>query len=76
MLVLSRRIGEAVRIGSRLRVRVVSVSGGRVRLAIEAPDDVPIYREEVYARIASLNRLAADAEVDELAVLDAAAGNP
>lgn len=50
-----------MRIGDAVRVRVVSVSGQQVRLALEAPDDVPIHREEVFQRIAEANREAAQA---------------
>jgi len=47
MLVLSRKIGERVLVGDRIRITVVRISGGGVRLGIEAPSDVPIVREEV-----------------------------
>jgi carbon storage regulator len=50
MLVLSRLVGESLRIGD-VKVTVVSVRGDRVRLAIEAPLDVPVHREEVWAAI-------------------------
>jgi len=58
MLVLSRRIGEAIRIGSNVSVRVVALQGSQVRLAIEAPDAVSVHREEIYERIAQANRTA------------------
>ena len=49
MLVLSRKIGESIRIGEdgRIAVTVVQVSGNMVRLGIEAPREVPIVREEL-----------------------------
>lgn len=59
MLVLSRRPGEALRIGTELRVRVISISGRHVRLGIEAPDHVSVHREEVFESIARANREAA-----------------
>jgi carbon storage regulator len=61
MLVVARRLGERVRIGSDVRITVVAVSGSQVRLAIEAPDHVAIHREEVFARIEEANREAARA---------------
>jgi carbon storage regulator len=61
MLVLSRKVGQSVRIGSDIRVTVVAVAGQRLRLTIEAPDDVPIYREEVVERIRRANQEAARA---------------
>ncbi len=77
MLVLSRKPGEAIRIGSALTVRVVSVSGGRVRLAIDAPADVAVHREEIVLRIAEANQAAANSELAALAkLLEPEASNP
>lgn len=59
MLVLSRKSGEAIRIGSRIRLVVLSSSNGQVRLGIEAPPGVIVLREEVHERIAEANRQAA-----------------
>lgn len=56
MLVLSRKIDQSLRIGDRVRVTVVAVSGQGVRIAVEAPNEIPIYREELYERIAEANR--------------------
>jgi carbon storage regulator len=52
MLILTRRIGEAIRIGDAIRVIVLSVKGSQVSLGIEAPDNVPLWRAELYERIA------------------------
>jgi carbon storage regulator len=48
MLVLTRKIGERIRIGDTITVRVLEVRGTQVRLGVEAPADVRIYREEIY----------------------------
>lgn len=50
MLVLSRKVGEKIFIGGDIIVTVVRVSGDKVRVGIEAPDDVWILREEVKKR--------------------------
>lgn len=55
MLVLTRRHGESVRIGPDVRVTVVSSASGQVRIAIDAPEDVGILREEIFERVASAN---------------------
>lgn len=47
MLVLKRRFGEAITIGDNILVRVVALEHGFVRLAIEAPRDMPVDREEI-----------------------------
>jgi carbon storage regulator len=52
MLVLSRKIGEAIVIDGGIVVRVADVHGGRVRLAIDAPRSTRVDREEVHDRVA------------------------
>ena len=47
MLVLTRKIGEAIQIGDQVTVEVLEVTGGRVRLGITAPSDVGICRSEL-----------------------------
>ncbi len=51
MLVLTRRLGEAITIGDNIRIVVVDISGHQVKLGIDAPKDVEIYREELYVKI-------------------------
>ena len=48
MLILSRKLNEQIVIGDRIVVTVVAIRGGNVRLGIEAPNDVPVHRQEVY----------------------------
>lgn len=71
MLVLSRRPGESVRIGDDVRVTVVASSGGQVRIAIDAPNEVGIFREEIFERVATANVAAAAASRALLEGLDA-----
>ena len=47
MLVLSRKLGEQITIGNDIRITVVDVKGSRVKIGIEAPDDVAIFRSEL-----------------------------
>lgn len=51
MLVLSRKRDEKIVIGDRIVITVVEVRGDKVRLGIEAPNDVPVHRQEVYDAI-------------------------
>lgn len=51
MLILSRRIGESLQIGEDVKVRVLSVNDDQVKLGIDAPQDVSVYREEIYQKI-------------------------
>jgi carbon storage regulator len=52
MLVLSRKVGERILIGDDIRVTVVRLGGGGVRLGIEAPVHLPVVREELKDRAA------------------------
>jgi carbon storage regulator len=51
MLILTRRIGETITIGSNVTVTVLGFKGNQVRIGINAPKDVEGHREEVYERI-------------------------
>ena len=59
MLVLSRRLGENIRIGDDIKVVVLDVKGSQVKLGIEAPLSVQVHRQEIYERIQEANRHAA-----------------
>jgi carbon storage regulator len=48
MLIIRRREGEKILIGENIELEVLSVSGGRVKIGIDAPADVPILRKELY----------------------------
>ena len=56
MLVLSRSVDTAIQIGPNIRVKVLSLKKGRVKLGVEAPDAVHIWREELCPVIDSLER--------------------
>lgn len=50
MLVLSRRRQESIMIGDDIKVTVISFHGGKVRIGVEAPRDMPVNREDIYER--------------------------
>jgi carbon storage regulator len=51
MLVLSRKLGERIVIDDRIVVTVVKLDHGQVRLGIEAPREIAVFREEIYPRL-------------------------
>jgi len=55
MLVLTRKVGEQIKIGDEIVVSVVEVDRGNVRLGIDAPRHISILRQEVYDRIQEQN---------------------
>ena len=66
MLVLTRRLGESINIGDEIKITVVDIDGKQVKIGIEAPRDVSIFREEVYDRIKRENIRASEASMDDL----------
>jgi len=51
MLVITRQAGQSVKIGDDVEVRILEVKGKHVRVGIEAPQKLPVHRNEVYNRI-------------------------
>lgn len=76
MLVLTRQLNEEIIIGDQIRVKVLSVSGGQVRLGIEAPPEVTILRREVYDLVSQENRQAAEVSTVALEALLKRRGRP
>ena len=58
MLVLSRKIGQQIMIGQDITIKIVDVQGENVRIAIEAPKEIKIYRGEIYKAIVEENKQA------------------
>jgi carbon storage regulator len=58
MLVLSRHRDESIMIGDDVVITIVDIRGDKVRLGIEAPQDIPVHRQEVYEAIQRENRRA------------------
>ncbi len=64
MLVLTRKLGEVLRIGHNITIRIVEVKGKQIKIGIEAPADMTIYREEIYQKIQAENRLSSTLSMD------------
>ena len=65
MLALSRKANESIIIGNDIEITILEVKGEQVKIGINAPKSVPVYREEVYAQIKEANKEAASDAVQE-----------
>ena len=66
MLIITRRAGERIMVGDDVVVEVMEIVGNSVRIGINAPRSVPVYREEIYAAVRDENRAAAETSATHL----------
>lgn len=64
MLIITRRPGQKIVLGDDVTVEVIEVSGQTVRIGIQAPRSVPVYREEIWSAVKDENAAAAEAPAD------------
>ncbi len=65
MLALSRKINESIMIGNDIEITILEVKGDQVKIGINAPKAVPIYRKEIYLQIQQSNKEAAESQVND-----------
>ena len=63
MLALSRKINESIMIGHDIEITVLEIKGEQVKLGINAPKNISIYRKEIYMQIEEANKAAAEGEL-------------
>lgn len=71
MLILTRRANQSIMIAHNIVITVLEVEAGQVRLGIEAPREIPIHREEIYAAIKDENAAAASPDSGAIEALEA-----
>ncbi len=71
MLVLTRKPGEGIIIGDNIKITVIEVKGGGIRIGIDAPAELKIHRQEVYDRIIQENKEATQWKLADLNSLSA-----
>ncbi|MFO7818386.1 MAG: carbon storage regulator CsrA [Thermodesulfobacteriota bacterium] len=71
MLILTRRAGESIHLGDEIELTVLEIKGRQVRLGLNVPEDMPVYRDELYKKIQEENLQAVQAESNDIfAVVD------
>lgn len=55
MLILSRKPGESVYLGDDIKLTVISIRGQQIKLGLDVPEHVPVYREEIYLKVQTQN---------------------
>ena len=66
MLIITRRPGERIMLGDDTRIHIMEIVGNSVRVGVEAPKSVPIYREEIWTAVKEENKAAAAADTTAL----------
>ena len=66
MLIITRRPGEKIILGDDVVIEVIEVSGSSVRVGIQAPRSVPVFREEIWRSITQENAAAAATDPEQL----------
>jgi carbon storage regulator len=66
MLIITRRPGEKIMLGDDTVIEVIEVSGSSVRIGIDAPRSIPVYREEIWRSVKEENAAAAKADPAKL----------
>lgn len=64
MLALARKIDQSIMIGSDIEITLLEIKGDQVKIGINAPKSVPIYRKEIYMQIQDENKKASEGEID------------
>ena len=59
MLILSRKVDEKIKIGNDITLTIIEIKGDQVKVGVEAPKDVKVFRQEVFNAIQSQNKEAA-----------------
>jgi carbon storage regulator len=70
LLTFTRKTGQAIRIGDNIRITIKEVRGRQARVVIEAPIEIPVFREEIYEQIVAENERAAQVASDLLKGLE------
>ena len=66
MLILSRKTDQAIKIGDDITIRIIDIHGDQVKIGVDAPRDVKVFRQEVFNAIKTENTAAASVNTDKI----------
>ena len=66
MLILSRRPGESVHVGDDIKITILSIKGQQIKLGLDVPEHMPVYREEIYLQVQTQNASALELDNNDL----------
>ncbi|MBC18017.1 Carbon storage regulator homolog [Pseudodesulfovibrio profundus] len=66
MLILTRRPGESLYLGDNIKLKILSVQGKQIKIGLDVPEDMTVYREEVYLKIKEQNKQALESSQQDL----------
>lgn len=66
MLILSRRPGESVHVGDDIKITILSIKGQQIKIGLDVPEHMPVYREELYAKVRTQNTSALEHDNNDL----------
>ena len=66
MLILTRRPGESIYLGDDIKITVLSVQGKQIKVGLDVPGDLPVYREELFLRVQEQNKMALELSDQDL----------
>jgi carbon storage regulator len=66
MLILSRRPGESFHVGDDIKITILSVKGQQIKVGLDVPEHMPVYREEFYVKVHAQNASALELDNNDL----------
>lgn len=66
MLILTRRPGESLHLGDNIKLKILSVQGKQIKIGLDVPEDMTVYRDEVYLKIKEQNKQALESSQQDL----------
>lgn len=66
MLILSRKPGESLHVGDNIKITILNIKGQQIKIGLDVPEHMPVYREEIYLKVQSQNASALELDNNDL----------